>query len=63
MSLERKEAVNEFVKNVFKVCSGEKGMKQALVDDLLIEKFKESKRGNDFSTIQRQGLIHLILDL
>lgn len=63
MSLEQKESVKEFLKNVFKLCSGEKGMKLALVNDLLLQKFKDSKRGNDFSTIQRQGLIHFILDL
>lgn len=35
-------------------------MKEALIKDILIEKFKETKRGSDFGVIERHRLLHMV---
>ena len=44
MSLDQKEEVTQFVTSVFGICSESHDMKQALIMDILIEKFKQTKR-------------------
>ena len=55
--------VSEFVKNVFGICSEAKNMKHFLINDFLLGKFKESKRGGGISQQERHRLLHLVLEL
>jgi len=45
MSLNQKDEVMQYLKGVFGICSESHDMKQALIMDVLIEKFKQTKRG------------------
>ena len=65
LSLDQKEEVTRFVTRVFGICSESHDMKQALITDILIEKFKQSKRRQQqfVSPQQRQRLLHLALAL
>lgn len=62
MSLEDKEAVVKFLLGVHAICSEAHNMKQALINDVLLEKFKASKRGNTEAE-KRQRLLHQVYAL
>ena len=62
MSLEDKEAVVKFLIGVHAICSEAHNMKQALINDVLLEKFKASKRGNTEAE-RRQRLLHQVYAL
>ena len=64
LSLEQAEQLKDFVTSVFGICSEPHDMKQALIMDILVEKFKQTKRGQQhFKTVQRQRLLHLVIAL
>ena len=64
LSLEQGEQLKDFITSVFGICSEPHDMKQALIMDILIEKFKQTKRGQQhFKTVQRQRLLHLVIAL
>lgn len=62
MSLEDKDAVVKFLLGVHAICSEAHNMKQALINDVLLEKFKASKRGNTEAE-RRQRLLHQVYAL
>jgi hypothetical protein len=62
MSLDEKEPVMQYIKAVYSICSGTKQMKEALVSDVLIEKFKASKRGQQEAQ-KRHRLLHQVYAL
>jgi hypothetical protein len=61
---DEKEEVLEFVKSVFGICSEAQNMKHVLVVDVLIGKFKESKRGGQLvNQAGRHRLLHIVREL
>lgn len=45
MSIEQKDELVSFIKSVHGICSEPHDMKQALIMDVLIDKFKQTKKG------------------
>ena len=64
MSIEQKDELVGFIKSVHSICSEAHDMKQALIMDVLIHKFKQTKRGqSQFQARSRQTLLHQIYAL
>lgn len=64
MSIEQKTELVGFIKSVHGICSESHDMKQALIMDVLIKKFKETKKGqSQFQARSRQTLLHQIFAL
>lgn len=55
--------VAEFVKSVYSICSEAKNMRNFMIVEFLLGKFKESKRGGGVSQQERHRLLFLVLQL
>jgi len=54
MSLEKKDEVTMYMVGVNGLCSETHGMKAALVMDILVDQFKQSKRGQAMCTTEQR---------